>query len=77
MSHYRYSYNPPTRYGNQHFPNQRMVYQGFYDRNIMAMASAEYAYYDFGKKQVEFSNGEFVDNKIIFQGFTLGLSWKF
>jgi|BarGraNGADG00212_2_1021979.scaffolds.fasta_scaffold04425_7 opacity protein-like surface antigen len=54
-----------------------MVYQGFYDRNIMAMASAEYAYYDFGKKQVEFSDGELVDNKIIFQGFTLGLSWKF
>ena len=41
------------------------------------LARAEYAYYDFGTKSVTFSDGESVDNKLKFQGFKFGLSWKF
>jgi len=41
------------------------------------LARAEYAYYDFGTKSVTLSDGEIVDNRIRFQGFKLGLAWKF
>jgi outer membrane immunogenic protein len=43
------------------------------------LARAEYAYYYFGKNSVVLSppDGETVDNKITFQGFKFGLSWKF
>jgi outer membrane immunogenic protein len=41
------------------------------------LARAEYAYYDFGTKSVTFSDGQIVDNRIRFQGFKLGLAWKF
>jgi outer membrane immunogenic protein len=41
------------------------------------LASVEYAYYDFGKRPVEFSDYETMDSKIKLQTFKLGLSWKF
>jgi outer membrane immunogenic protein len=41
------------------------------------LARAEYAYYDFSKNSVVFSDGTLMDNKITMQGFKFGLSWKF
>jgi outer membrane immunogenic protein len=41
------------------------------------LARAEYEYYDFGSKSVSFSGGETADNRLRFQGFKLGLAWKF
>jgi outer membrane immunogenic protein len=41
------------------------------------LARAEYAYYDFGTHTVTFSDAEVIDNRLKFQGFKFGLSWKF
>jgi outer membrane protein OmpA-like peptidoglycan-associated protein/opacity protein-like surface antigen len=41
------------------------------------LARAEYAYYDFGSKTVTPAGGADIDNRLRFQGFKLGLAWKF